>query len=77
MAPAVAAGDHPLAAEFAAILDAEWPVYTDRVEAMYTEAYDRARRRDAGVPPALVDIRREQSPALQKIALQKKKSIKC
>ena len=61
--PAVAAGDHPLAAEFAAILDAEWPVYSDRVEALYTAAYDKARRRDTGVPPALVDIRREQSPA--------------
>ena len=61
--PPVAAGDHPLAAEFAAILDAEWPAYSDRVEALYTAAYDRARRRDTGVPPALVDIRREQSPA--------------
>ena len=61
--PAVAAGDHPLAAEFGAILDAEWPAYSDRAEALYTAAYDRARRRDAGVPPALVDIRREQSPA--------------
>ena len=35
-------------------------MYSDHVEAMYTEAYGRARRRDAGVPPA---IRREQSPA--------------
>ena len=62
--PVVAAGDHPLAAEFAAILDAEWPAYSDRTWRRCTrQRMSRARRRDAGVPPALVDIRREQSPA--------------